>query len=126
MFLNKRSLFIKIKKCLLLVTTVSLGRGLQHLLKLKSKVFGISLKNQNKAYRFIVNKKIESVEFIQDINEFDKLDSIIKIKPDFIFHLAAQPIVKIGYEHPLNTFKTNILGTSNVLKSILKNKIKIL
>ena len=58
MFLNKRFSIYKNKKCLLLVTTVSLGRGLQHLLKLKSKVFGISLKNQNKAYRFIVNKKI--------------------------------------------------------------------
>ena len=127
MFLNKRFSIYKNKKVLITGHNGFVGSWLTaSFLKLKSKVFGISLKNQNKAYRFIVNKKNSNlVEFVQDINEFEKLDSIIKkIKPDFIFHLAAQPIVKIGYEHPLNTFKTNILGTSNVLKSILKNKIK--
>lgn len=127
MFLNKRFSIYKNKKVLITGHNGFVGSWLTaSLLKLESKVFGISLKNQNRAFKFIVNKKDPNlVEFIQDINDFEKLNLIIKkIKPNFIFHLAAQPIVKIGYEQPLNTFKTNILGTSNVLNSILKNKIK--
>ena len=102
MFLNKRFSIYKNKKVLITGHNGFVGSWLTaSFLKLESKVFGISLKNQNKAYRFIVDKKNSNlVEFIQDINEFKNLDSIVKkIKPDFIFHLAAQPIVKIGYEH---------------------------
>lgn len=36
---------------------------------------------------------------------------INRLRPDFVFHLAAQPIVKIGYDRPYETFHTNIMGT---------------
>jgi CDP-glucose 4,6-dehydratase len=39
-------------------------------------------------------------------------------QPDFVFHLAAQPIVKTSYEHPSATFRTNVLGTVNILEAM--------
>ena len=39
------------------------------------------------------------------------IPSIIKANPDYIFHMAAQPIVSEGYKDPFNTFNTNIMGT---------------
>ena len=41
-------------------------------------------------------------------------------EPDFIFHLAAQAIVSKSYDNPLDTFKTNIIGTANILGIIDK------
>lgn len=38
-------------------------------------------------------------------------------KPDIIFHLAAQPIVTASYKNPIDTFKTNVLGTVHVLEA---------
>ena len=52
-----------------------------------------------------------------DICDYDLLnESIIKFQPDLILHLAAQPLVSIGYDEPLKTFNTNIIGTSNILE----------
>lgn len=46
------------------------------------------------------------------------LATLDEVKPDFIFHLAAQPIVNEAFENPLDTWKTNTLGTVNVLEAI--------
>lgn len=40
------------------------------------------------------------------------------IKPDFVFHLAAQPLVRLSYDDPGLTFRTNIVGTLNVLEAL--------
>ena len=54
-----------------------------------------------------------------DIRNLDELKKIIKIsQPDFVFHLAAQPIVKKSYLEPIETWTTNLLGTINILESI--------
>lgn len=39
-------------------------------------------------------------------------------QPDFVFHLAAQPLVRLSYEQPTETFATNVLGTANVLEAV--------
>ena len=39
-------------------------------------------------------------------------------KPEYVFHLAAQPIVRTSYEEPRMTFETNVMGTVNVLECI--------
>ncbi len=44
-------------------------------------------------------------------------DYIQQQRPSVVFHLAAQPIVKTGYAEPLETFQTNVLGTTNVLEA---------
>ncbi len=62
---------------------------------------------------------IESV--IDDINDSSKLENeIVDFQPDFIFHLAAQPLVRKSYQEPLNTFSTNVIGTANILNALRK------
>ena len=41
-----------------------------------------------------------------------------KFHPDFIFHLAAQPLVRTSYKNPWETFNTNVMGTVNILEAI--------
>ena len=44
--------------------------------------------------------------------------SIADYQPDFIFHLAAQPLVRLSYEIPLETMATNVMGTAHVLEAL--------
>ena len=41
--------------------------------------------------------------------------AIVDFKPDFVFHLAAQPLVRDSYERPIYTYETNVIGTANVI-----------
>ncbi|MGN5651511.1 CDP-glucose 4,6-dehydratase [Bacillus sp. Brlt_9] len=53
-----------------------------------------------------------------DITDYDALLHALKQhNPDILFHLAAQPIVTISYKNPIETFKTNVLGTVHVLEA---------
>lgn len=55
---------------------------------------------------------------IADIRDKDKLEKeILDYKPDYIFHLAAQPLVRLSYETPTETFDVNAIGTANVLNA---------
>lgn len=47
-------------------------------------------------------------------------DAIVAEKPDFVFHLAAQALVRRSYDDPLETWQTNVLGTLNVLEALRK------
>lgn len=38
-------------------------------------------------------------------------------RPEIVFHLAAQPLVRVSYEHPILTYQTNVMGTANLLES---------
>ncbi len=54
-----------------------------------------------------------------DINNLESLKkSIHQFKPEIVFHLAAQPLVRLSYAQPLDTLKTNILGTAHVLEAL--------
>lgn len=56
-----------------------------------------------------------------DVRDYNSLKKIFtKHKFDFVFHLAAQPIVNLAYLNPKNTFQTNVMGTVNVLECIRK------
>ncbi len=60
-----------------------------------------------------------------DIRDKKKLSREIEVfQPDFIFHLAAQPLVRSAYEIPAETFDVNVTGTANVLESIIDLKKK--
>ncbi len=57
-----------------------------------------------------------------DVRNFSEVRKLIDDnKIDFIFHLAALPIVEDAYEKPLATFETNIIGTANVLEAARKS-----
>lgn len=45
-------------------------------------------------------------------------DAVGEAKPEIVFHLAAQSLVPIGYQSPLNTYQTNVTGTINVLNAV--------
>lgn len=56
---------------------------------------------------------------IADIRDRKRLESeIVTFQPDFVFHLAAQPLVRLSYEIPSETFVVNVIGTAHVLDAI--------
>lgn len=54
-----------------------------------------------------------------DITGCDVVSLVADIQPDIVFHLAAQPLVRMSYTAPRETFKTNIMGTVNLLEAVL-------
>jgi CDP-glucose 4,6-dehydratase len=62
--------------------------------------------------------------FIGDICDYVALENmILKIKPEIIFHLAAQSLVLTSYAQPAETFKTNVIGTLNLLEVLRRNNL---
>lgn len=61
-----------------------------------------------------------------DIRDGVKLvESVKAAKPDIIFHLAAQPLVRLSYKEPVETYSTNVMGTVNILEALRQcNSIK--
>ncbi len=58
-------------------------------------------------------------ESIFDIRDYGATLSIVRTrKPDIVFHLAAQPIVRVSYEEPVRTYQTNVMGTVNILDAV--------
>ena len=54
-----------------------------------------------------------------DVRDLPAVMAVIdSFKPDFIFHLAAQPIVSVSYSDPVDTITTNVVGTANVLEAL--------
>ena len=54
---------------------------------------------------------------VGDIRDMDLLQATFeRVQPEIVFHLAAQPIVQLAYEDPVETFSTNMMGTVNVLE----------
>lgn len=90
------------------------------LIKLGCNVEGIALdtENPNDLYNAL-GLKNEMNSYICDIRNRDKIKYLVEtIKPDIVFHLAAQPLVRESYKYPAETWETNVLGTINVLESL--------
>lgn len=89
-------------------------------------VIGISKNIPTKPSNFLANNINYNVKNIFcDIKNLEKIRKIIKKnKPDYLFHLAAQSLVKNSYENPIETWQSNLVGTINILESlrILKKK----
>ncbi len=47
-------------------------------------------------------------------------ESIRQADPDFVFHMAAQPLVRLSYKQPMETWQTNVMGTIQVLEALRK------
>ncbi|MEY0429517.1 CDP-glucose 4,6-dehydratase [Providencia rettgeri] len=61
--------------------------------------------------------KMESVE--GDIRDFMHLrQEIHAFKPDIVFHMAAQPLVRLSYDEPIETYSTNVMGTVYLLEAV--------
>jgi CDP-glucose 4,6-dehydratase len=58
---------------------------------------------------------------IADIRDKEKLSAeMLSFEPDYIFHLAAQPLVRRSYIIPAETFEVNAVGTANLLEAVIK------
>lgn len=119
--------FYKDKKVLVTGHTGFKGAWLSEiLLHFGAEVCGYSLEPNTTPNLFTVLGLEKNVDHnIGDIRKIEALNEVVqRFKPDILFHLAAQPIVRDSYDDPIYTYETNVIGTANVLESIRMNKIK--
>jgi CDP-glucose 4,6-dehydratase len=61
----------------------------------------------------------EMISIIGDIRNLELLQSVLaEYKPEIIYHMAAQALVRHSYSHPVETYTTNVMGTLNVLEAV--------
>jgi len=93
--------------------------------KLGAKVIGYSLPPERKNDLFVkanIKSVIDSNHF-DDIYNYDQLDKVFKkFKPEIVFHLAAQALVRHSYKQPKQTYQTNVMGSINLLELVRKNE----
>ncbi|MDR0682118.1 MAG: CDP-glucose 4,6-dehydratase [Dysgonamonadaceae bacterium] len=90
------------------------------LLKMGAEIYGFSKDIPTTPSVFETLSLAEKIHHhFGDIRDKEALNNYIQqIKPDFIFHLAAQAIVSASYTHPFDTVTTNVTGTASLLESI--------
>ena len=111
----------KSKKVLVTGHTGFQGSWLSLWLKLLgSNVIGYALEPPTQPSLFeTLSLEHDTKHIIGDLRDKEKLSSIIsQNKPEIVFHLGAQALVRESYAKPLETLETNIIGTANLLESI--------
>jgi len=90
------------------------------LLRLGANVVGVSKDIPTNPSMFEkLNLQNEINHYQADIRDLVKMREIISLeKPDFLFHLAAQPIVSTSYINPIETISSNVMGTANILEAL--------
>ncbi len=87
-----------------------------HLLGATVKGYALSPADTSLFQMARLNKVIDS--YIGDIRDFPSLNvEMNAFKPDIVFHLAAQPLVKYSYHAPVETYDVNVMGTVNLLEA---------
>jgi CDP-glucose 4,6-dehydratase len=90
------------------------------LLQTGAEVTGYALEPPTTPSLFVQTKTEKDIHSITgDVRNRDVLVNSIKdAKPDIVFHLAAQPIVRFSYREPTATYETNVMGTVNILEAV--------
>lgn len=91
------------------------------LTELGAKITGISLETETDPNLFSQLKLINKLDqhHIEDIRNYHAIRKIISsAKPEVVFHLAAQPLVRRSYEDPLGTWSVNVQGSINILEAL--------
>ena len=90
------------------------------LIALGADVIGVSLDIPTQPSHFVaIDLKKRLHHHLLDIRDFDSIkDLIVENQPDYVFHLAAQPLVNLAYQKPLQTYHSNILGTAHILEGL--------
>lgn len=91
------------------------------LMSLGANVHGYALEPPTRPSLFeklFLRKRIASHQFGDVSDTGGTRQAIIRVSPDYVFHLAAQPIVHTGYAWPVMTYASNVMGTVNVLDGI--------
>lgn len=92
------------------------------LLNLGAEVCGLALPPTKPALfeQLDLGRRLQHVE--GDIRHPETVDRVVaEYQPDFLFHLAAQPLVRLSYEAPVETYATNVMGTAHLLDAVRKS-----
>ena len=89
--------------------------------ELGAEVVGVGLEPHSERDNFVlsgIGNKIKA-DIRADIRDGEKMNAIFaEYKPQIVFHLAAQPLVRLSYDIPVETYQTNVMGTINILEAI--------
>lgn len=115
--------FYKGKKVLITGHTGFKGTWLTKILTMAgAEVCGYSRCSEKDPDFFAMSGVEKAITHIRgDVRDYAHLQEVFSsFRPEIVFHLAAQPIVRESYENPLETYETNVMGTANVLECIRK------
>ena len=122
--------FYKDKKVLITGHTGFKGSWLSIWLKMMgAEVIGYALEPYTERDNFVVTKlEYKTAHIIGDVRDYQNLLNVFnKYEPEFVFHLAAQPLVRESYINPKETFDVNIGGTVNLLECCrLTKSVKVI
>jgi len=89
-----------------------------------AKVIGYSLPAPTEPNHILL-LNLDIISIIRDIRDLDALNTTFATyKPDIVFHLAAQPLVYLSYENPIETYEINVMGTLKVFEACRANGVK--
>lgn len=110
--------FYKDKKVLITGHTGFKGSWLCTMLQMAgAKVVGYALNPEDTSLYELSDAGRQMISIEGDIRDLKYLQSVFEEhRPQLIFHLAAQPIVRTSYEQPVYTYETNVMGTVNLLE----------
>lgn len=93
--------------------------------ELGAEVVGVGLEPYSEKDNFVlsgISPKINA-DIRADIRDGEKMKQIFaEYQPEIVFHLAAQPLVCLSYEQPVETYQTNVMGTINIMEAIRSTK----
>ena len=87
-----------------------------------AKVTGLALEPPTTPSHFISAQIGHDIHDLRiDLRDKDNVERMMhEIQPDFVFHLAAQPLVRRSYSDPVSTYASNVIGTLHILESLRK------
>jgi CDP-glucose 4,6-dehydratase len=93
-----------------------------------AKICGYALPPQSHPNLFDLLHLVDDLEnHFADIRDAEKLSRLMqKFQPDIVIHMAAQPLVRYSYQHPVETYAVNVMGTVNVLEAFRNSSARLL
>ncbi|MGV8083280.1 MAG: CDP-glucose 4,6-dehydratase [Coriobacteriia bacterium] len=90
------------------------------LLRLGAQITGYALRPNTEPSLFVELGLADRIHhIIGDVRDLGALKAIFtSVRPEIVFHLAAQPLVRLSYEQPVETYETNVMGTVNLLEAV--------
>ena len=85
-----------------------------------AEVIGYSLCSKKETRLFDICGIKEQITHIKgDVRDFEHLLAVFReYKPEIVIHMAAQPLVRLSYEEPVDTYSTNVMGTVNICEAV--------
>ena len=93
---------------------------------LGAEVTGYALKPPTQPNLFEQGRAAESIRSIEgDVRDYGHLKAVLsEYRPEVVIHMAAQSVVRTGYDDPIETYSSNVMGTVHVLEALRQNRQK--